>query len=398
MIFESKIKKIDIEDLNIYDLLYYNELIKNVFHSIKESEEKRVKTSKHFIYYEIDNLQKYDLFLNEKMNLLEKCSLIIYFNCNSFKELLIKVKLDNDKNDNITSFIVNKAFLFLKDLKEKMKSNQYVENYFLESFQLRHGRFADYYNFDFIELDFGKFQKIYAKPVIVKTKIKYKKILNEEVEDMNCLVDTLKIDRDIILKLVQLFFRTTFERVTDGMYYDKYNEDFIYNLNTEENGKFLKCNRNKLIEYQDEYANDDIDKCFIIFYKLKYDDKCVYLQACEAYIEGLKTSDGKEIMFFVIALETLANYEFDNKEEAKSEKIYNLISNLYDENVVTKEYIDYIYDIRSLYSHQGISNNRIKQKIFNIFENNEHLMSEVEKLSYSVLIRWLLSKGELNGR
>ena len=35
MIFESKVKKIDIEDLNIYDLLYYNELIKNIFYGIK---------------------------------------------------------------------------------------------------------------------------------------------------------------------------------------------------------------------------------------------------------------------------------------------------------------------------------------------------------------------------
>lgn len=394
MIFESKLKKIDIEDLNIYDLLYYNELIKNIFHSIKETEEKRVKNGKYFIYYEIDNLQNYNHIFNEESELLKKCSLIIYFNCNTFKELLIKVKLDNDRNDRISGAVVSKAMAFLQDLKEKMKQNQYIENYFLESFQLGHGIYANYYNFNCIELDFGKKQKVYSKPLVVKAKIKYRKILNEGIKEVNCLIDSLKIDRDIVLKLIQLFFRTTFERVTDGIYYDIYNEDFIYNLNNKENGKFLKCDRNKLIEYQDEYANDDIEKCFMFFDKLKYDDKCVYLQACEAYIEGLKTSDGKEIIFFVIALETLANYEYDDEEKSKSEKIYNLISSLYTRNVVSKEYIDYIYEIRSLYSHQGISNNRIKQKIFNIFENNEHLMSEVEKLSYSVLIKWLISKGE----
>lgn len=394
MIFESKVKKIDIEDLNIYDLLYYNELIKNIFHSIKETEEKRVKNGKYFIYYEIDNLQNYNHIFNEESELLKKCSLIIYFNCNTFKELLIKVKLDNDRNDRISGAVVSKAMAFLQDLKEKMKQNQYIENYFLESFQLGHGIYANYYNFNCIELDFGKKQKVYSKPLVVKAKIKYRKILNEGIKEVNCLIDSLKIDRDIVLKLIQLFFRTTFERVTDGIYYDIYNEDFIYNLNNKENGKFLKCDRNKLIEYQDEYANDDIEKCFMFFDKLKYDDKCVYLQACEAYIEGLKTSDGKEIIFFVIALETLANYEYDDEEKSKSEKIYNLISSLYTRNVVAKEYIDYIYEIRSLYSHQGISNNRIKQKIFNIFENNEHLMSELEKLSYSVLIKWLISKGE----
>lgn len=394
MIFESKVKKINIEDLNIYDLLYYNELIKNIFHSIKETEEKRVKNGKYFIYYEIDNLREYNHIFNEASELLEKCLLIIYFNCNTFKELLIKVKLDNDKNDGISGVIANKATAFLQDLKEKMKQNYYIDNYFLESFQLGHGRYSNYYNFNCIELDFGKTQNVYSKPLVVKAKIKYRKILNEEIKEANCLIDSLKIDRDIVLKLIQLFFRTTFERVTDGIYYDRYNEDFIYNLNNKENGKFLKCDRNELIEYQDEYANDDIEKCFMFFDKLKYDDKCVYLQACEAYIEGLKTNDGKEIMFFVIALETLANYEYDDEEKSKSEKIYNLISSVYKRNIVSKEYIDYIYDIRSLYSHQGISNNRIKQKIFNIYENNEHLMSEVEKISYSVLIKWLINKGE----
>ena len=177
-----------------------------------------------------------------------------------------------------------------------------------------------------------------------------------------------------------------------------YNENFIYDLNNRINGLFVKCDRNNLIEYQDEYASIDIENCFILFDKMKYDDQCVFLQACEAYIEGLKTSDGKEIMFFVIALETLANYEYGNEEENKSEKIYNLITSLYSRKIASKEYIDYIYDIRSLYSHQGISNNRMKQKIFKIFENNEHLISEVEKISYSVLIKWLINKGEQYGR
>lgn len=66
MIFESKVKKINIEDLNIYDLLYYNEIIKNIFHSIKETEEKRVKNGKYFIYYEIDNLREYNHIFNEE--------------------------------------------------------------------------------------------------------------------------------------------------------------------------------------------------------------------------------------------------------------------------------------------------------------------------------------------
>ena len=75
--FESKVKKIDIEDLNIYDLLYYNETIKHIFQGIKEKEEKRMKSSKYFIYYEINDLKKYDNIFKEDAELLEKCSLII---------------------------------------------------------------------------------------------------------------------------------------------------------------------------------------------------------------------------------------------------------------------------------------------------------------------------------
>ena len=278
-----------------------------------------------------------------------------------------------------------------------MKKNKYVENYFFESFQLSYGCFSNYYNFNYIELDFGKKQKSYPKPIIVKTKIKYKKILNEEFKDFKCLVDTLNIDRDITLNLIQLFLRTNFEKITNGIYYNEHNKDCLYKLNETENGNLIVCNRNNLVEFQDEAISNDIENLFRYFDYIEYDEKSVFLQACEAYIEGLKNSNGKEIMFFVIALETLANYEYDDTQ-SKPNKIYSLITQLYTREVVERDYIDYIYDLRSLYSHQGISNNRIKQNIFDISENNKKLICEVEKITYSTLIKWLINKGEKYGR
>ena len=155
-----------------------------------------------------------------------------------------------------------------------------------------------------------------------------------------------------------------------------------------------------MVEYQDVFIYEDTRSLFEYFEKLSYDEKNIFMHSCDAYIEGLKSNNGKEIMFFVIALETLANYEYMDKYNkiSKSKKIFNLIKDLYEREIVSSDYIDYIYDLRSLYSHQGISNNRIKQSIFNIFENNVHLIKEVEKIAYSCLTKWLIKKGEQYGK
>lgn len=397
MIFESKTKKIPLDDLNIYDLLYFNEILKYIFYDRKETEEKRVKNNKYFIYYQINDLNKYKEIFQTHNNLINNCVLLIYFNCNTFKEMLIKVELHNDKNNEILNIVLNKMYNYLLKLKDNMKNNLYVENYFFETFQLSHGSFSDYYKFNFIELDFGKKQNKYSNPIIVKTKMKYKIILNNNFKDFGISIDTLNIDREIYLNLIQLFLRTIFEKVTNGIYYNHSDSNFFNKLNTTNVGKLIKYNRNTLIEFQDELISDDIDSLFQYFNTLNYDDKCVFLQACEAYLEALKSNNGKEIMFFVISLETLANYEY-NDSHSKSEKIFNLIKKLYSREVAPRDYIDYIYDLRSLYSHQGISNNKIKQNIFNIFENSKRLISEVEKLTYSSLIKWLIYKGETYGK
>ncbi len=397
MIFETKSKKINLEDLNIYELLYFNEILKYTFYNRIEEEEKKVRNNKYFVYYRISNLRNFEKIIGKSSDLIDKCVLLIYFNCNTFKELLVKVNLENNKYNEIINIILNKMFEYLIDLKEKMKKNRYVENYFFESFQLSYGSFSNYYKFSAIELDFGKRQKIYSRPIIVKTKIKYKKILNDEFKNIGILIDTMKLDRDICLNLMQLFLRTTFDRITNGVYYNKHNDDNLYKLDDKENGKFIKCNRNCLVEFQDEFITDDVEKLFQYFDIIEYDKKCVFLQATEAYLEGLKTNKGKEIMFFVISLETLANYEYKDNQ-SKANKIFSLISKLYEREIVSRDYIDYIYDLRSLYSHQGISNNRIKQNIFEVFENNEHLLSEVEKVTYSTIIKWLIKEGKKYAR
>ena len=397
MIFESNTKKINLEDLNTYELIYFNELLKYIFKDRIEFEEKTIKNKKYFLNYQINNLEKVEEIIEISDEFIKKCRLTLWFNCNTFKELLVKVELNNDKYNKIINLILNKMFNYLLNIKDKMKQNKYIENYFFECFQLSYGSFSNYYNFNYIELDFGEKQQSYIKPVVVKTKIKYKKILNDNFKNYGIAIDTLKIDRDICINLIQLFLRTNFELLTTGMYYGQHNDECIYKLNDSQKGKLIKCNRKSLIKFNDNEIADDIEMLFEYFNIIQYEEKSVFLQACEAYIEGLKSNNGKEIMFFVIALETLANYEFDDNQ-AKADKIYSLITKLYGNHIVTNDYINYIYEQRSLYSHQGISNNRIKQNIFNVLENNQNLIIEVEMLTYSSLIKWLIDKGEKYGR
>ena len=208
------------------------------------------------------------------------------------------------------------------------------------------------------------------------------------------MIDTLKIDRYITLILIQLFLRTNFEIITNGVYYNNNDADFLHNLETSISGELIKNNRTEIIEFQNDKVDSEIDLLFNYFNNLDYKDKSVFLQSAEAYLEGLKDNNGKEIMFFIISLETLANYEY-NLPTKKEEKIIKLIRDLYGKDIINPNYIIHIYELRSVYTHQGVSNNKLKHRIFNILENNERIIFDVEKIAYSVLLKWLICKGEM---
>ena len=90
MIFESNTKKINLEDLNTYELIYFNELLKYIFKDRIEFEEKTIKNKKYFLNYQINNLEKFEEIIEISDELIKKCRLTLWFNCNTFKELLVK--------------------------------------------------------------------------------------------------------------------------------------------------------------------------------------------------------------------------------------------------------------------------------------------------------------------
>ncbi len=390
----QKEKIIELKSLDIYELHYFNEIMKHIFKGRTEIEEYNFKKKKYYIYYKFYDLYKLECLKDENINDLKKCYITISFNCNTFNNLIITAILYNDKYDDVFKRVLKKIYIYLSEIKEKIRSNKYIDNYFLECFQLSNGKFSGYYDFENVKLDFGFKQKTYRYPIVVKTKMKYKIIINEELNMVDFMIDTLKIDRYITLILIQLFLRTNFEIITNGVYYNNNDADFLHNLETSISGELIKNNRTEIIEFQNDKVDSEIDLLFNYFNNLDYKDKSVFLQSAEAYLEGLKDNNGKEIMFFIISLETLANYEY-NLPTKKEEKIIKLIRDLYGKDIINPNYIIHIYELRSVYTHQGVSNNKLKHRIFNILENNERIIFDVEKIAYSVLLKWLICKGEM---
>ena len=172
------------------------------------------------------------------------------------------------------------------------------------------------------------------------------------------------------------------------------NEDNLFELNTDILGNFINVDRDNFVKYNGEYITKDLNKLFQIFDNLNRDDKDVFLRASEAYVDGLHSENGKELVYYIIALEILANYDSANDDSSKEYKIYSLICNLFNTQIISMDYIKYIYDIRSNFVHTGFLSNNISNIIFGVNELTPYLLSEVECIAYSVLIKWLLKKGE----
>ncbi len=295
---------------------------------------------------------------------------------------------NNDEINLINDFLYKKIF----ELYTFAQKSLLIENYFFESFQLKLGELFGYYDLDRIKLDCGDKTDNYVFPRVIKCKIKYYKIITNELNNRMIVNETINIDRKIILVLIQTFTRCVFNnKITNGKYIGKSNENF-YELNKENQGKFISLNRNRMaLEFYTGIPNDT-NNLINKFYELTYDKQNLFLVASEAYLEGLKENSGKALTSFVIALESLANNKYKNSKMGKSKRIYELINKLFEDEIVTYEFIQYIYDIRCLYSHEAISNNQIKGTIFGINEVDHNLILKVEALTYTTLIKWLIEE------
>lgn len=389
-------------ELNLYKLIAYKNIISYIFNSNKIWNY-TLKNKKQYSRILIDDLENIKIYKDFTLinNNISNFSLHICFDCNNFNSLTIQTfftnnKIYNTENDEI-NLINNYYKLILEQLYSKIKKSTIIENYFFECFQIKTGDLYGYYCFDKIELDCGEKTNTYCYPRIIKTKIKYHKFIIKELNNLIPENNTLYIDRRIILTLIQTFTRCCFNnKITSGKYIGTSNES-IFDFNKTKKGITTILNKNKLINKNYNGMPSDTNLLINKFYELNYEKQEVFLSSCEMYIDGIKDYSSKSLSLFVFALENLANYEYKTKyfkrkkniKISKKERIYNLILNLYNYEIYSKDFINYIYELRCMYSHEAISNNRLKHNIFNFYEIDYELILKVETLTYSVLLKWL---------
>lgn len=118
--------------------------------------------------------------------------------------------------------------------------------------------------------------------------------------------------------------------------------------------------------------------------------------SCEAYIEGLNSDYGKAITYYTIALENLANAfykkNYQSQRISKKKRIHILLTDIFKREIISEDFVNHFYNIRCLYSHEGIANNRIRQSIFEVKDSDEMMERYMEEITYSSLVQWLLNE------
>ena len=104
----QKEKIIELKSLDIYELHYFNEIMKHIFKGRTEIEEYNFKKKKYYIYYKFYDLYKLECLKDENINDLKKCYITISFNCNTFNNLIITAILYNDKYDDVFKRVLKK--------------------------------------------------------------------------------------------------------------------------------------------------------------------------------------------------------------------------------------------------------------------------------------------------
>lgn len=335
-----------------------------------------------------ENLKKFNVhicFEVEKFNYLSIQTYLID-SINGMEEYKVQIEI-NKINDLIYNEII--------DIYNNIEKSELIENFFIEELQLSKGEIIGYYNFNRIKIDGGGKRSDYFYPRIIKCKIKYFKVICNDFKYSLPCIDTLEIDRKIILSLIQLLCRFSIdEYISDGKYYC-FNDSLVknrYQLDERYIGKKVKLDRNDIaIRYYEELP-DDTEKLIEKFYNLSYDKQSIFLSSCDLCVKAKNSPYGEAITYYVIALENIANYHYKKNKISKKEKIYNLIKEVFFREVVSQDFVNYFYEIRCLFSHEGISNNRIKQVIFGVEDSDNKLAQYLEKITYSLLVKWLINQ------
>lgn len=395
-IAKSVEKELDLH-LDMYKLYGFYKIITITFNT-NESWDYFIKR-KHFLRIIINDINRIRHGILEAFkDYHESISIHICFDANKFNKLIVQTYSLIALDINILNCINDKILEELTYIYDNILQSKIIENSFIECYQLRIGDIIGYYNLDKVEIDGGISTNDCTFKKVIKLRGKYRKIICDNIKYPLPTIETIKIDRRIIIDLVQMFLRCSIDDyISSGKHYPSNRKLDMYELDNKNCGRYVEIDRNKIFTGDINGIPKDTSELITRFYNLGDNKKNVFLMSCEAYIEANKSKKGKAIMFYTIALENIANFVFKTLKVSKKKKIYLLCKKIYGKEIISQEFIDYFYDIRCLYSHEGICNNGIKEEILGVEYADDNLCSKLEKITYSTLIKWLIknSKGEL---
>lgn len=280
-------------------------------------------------------------------------------------------------------------------------------NCYLEFVQLMYGSVSGNYDFGDICVSGGNEEKVYTQPEILLIKVRYNNFIIPGMPNGFPEINDLNINRMMALNILQLLLRFPFEdKIYDGKFYGELDETSAefgvfsnYKL-----GNTYSVNRNTIIDNGSTGFPKDSAEIIDKFIKLDNEKQQVFLNSCQSYINGLKSKTTKAIAYFCAAIENIANNnstrnigfdkmnDFHDKiidRESKRAKIYKVINNTFGREIVTQDYVKYLYDIRCLHFHDGFENTNFFQNALGFDEANINICDDAERLANSFLIKWL---------
>ena len=341
-----------------------------------------------FIINENNHIQSRIIFIGPKFD---------YININTY---------GND--DSECRNVHNRIFDIVRDAINKSEIAKVSPSYYLELAQLMYGSISGNYDFGNICVSGGNEEKTYAKPEILLIKVRYNNYIIPGMPNGFPGIDDLDINRIMALNILQLLLRFPFEdKIYDGKFYGKLDEakaEFGV-FSSYKPGKTYLVNRNTIINNDNIGFAQDSAEIIDKFFKLDNEKRQVFLNSCQSYINGLKAKTAKAIAYYCAAIENIANNKltrnsiFDEtnnfhdriiNRDSKKERIYKVINNTFGRKIVSRGYIYYLYSIRCLHFHDGFENTNYFQNALGFDEANANICDEVERLTNSFLIKWLL--------
>jgi len=381
------------------------------------------RKNKFYTYMVMNTKEKTNLFNfdDEKINNILKATMVIFIevDMNNFKSINLKCFRINSKNEKIEKIISENVDIFFNKIVsdiEKIIFNIYNATYTKYGTCMYLGminkELIGYYNTKYFELDAGGKCK-YPTVVGKKIKMKYKyenMVIRNSYNDSNTEINIGSIYSNVIEKILELVLRTNFKSTNNQKYIDislKEETSNQFELNKlilgettilEDDFENVKINleNNESIVKLPKNIDDIIDK----FFSLSNKKKEIFYNSCKSYEKALETKGMERLFHLFKAIENIVAYEekyTNNLKDSRRKNIQNFIER-YIRNRNFDGTIDWWYELRNKYAHNGIDYNGIFDLFFKPdFPAFRHLHSDkyflaedfLEAMVHFILLNWL---------